>query len=317
MSELNIAKLIGAPVREQLPCAVELTEIADIFYAEPGEHVWRYSTVDTTADVVLAVSASDGAITVVKRTPMDDVELTFTDLNSKLEYVLAHQVINSPDLQALAARKASITRGMDKRELQLILAAILANTAGYLPGENCQEYTVQSTDDLYDCIMGMKQAVEDYGDDFVLLCGSTVKNKIDTYDKDKAESHNYNVTLTAKLRELGIKVMKVYGNVSYASNETETAVMTATSAILVARNSRIADGKPIKFVRRKISADQAALMGCEVDAAKGRGLWAAPTPINVSGVNTLGYGVYGFESVIFCITNPKAICLCDLSTVVS
>ena len=314
--ELNIAKLIGAPVRTQLPVAVELAEIADVFYAEPGEHVWRYSTTDTTADVVLAVSASDGAITVVKRTPMDDVELTFTDLNSKLEYVLAHQVINSPDLQALAARKASITRGMDKRELQLVLAAILANTAGYLPGANCTEYTVDSADDLYDAIIGMKQAVEDYGDDFVLICGSTVKNKIDTYDKDYVTTHNYNVTLSAKLREMGIKVMKVYGTVSSATNEAETAVMTATSAILIARNSRIADGKPIKFVRRKISPDIAAAMGAETDTY-GRGMWAINTPVNVSGTNTLGYGVYGFESVIFCITNPQAICLCDLSSIVS
>ena len=314
MDYMEIAKLIGEPINYKLPVPFELGAIADTFVAEAGEHVWRYSGMEGTADVVLAVNASTGEITNVKRSPLDDVELTFTGLNSKMEYVLIDAVLATPDTNILGRRKASITRAMDKREVQLIIAAILANTAGYLPGVNCSEYTLDSADDLYDGIIGMKHAVEDYGDNYVLLVGTTVKEAIDTYDKDQAATLNYNVTLTAKLRELGIEVVKVFGQVSSASNETETAIMTATSAILVAKNSRISEGMPVKFVRRKINAGIAQLMGAEVDSAQ-RALVVNPTPVNVAGVNTLAYGVYGYESVIFCITCPQAICLCDLSSI--
>lgn len=312
---MEIAKLIGQPINTQLPVPFELAAIADTFTAAPGEHVWRYSTLDTTADVVLAVDGTNGAIEVVKRSPLDDVELTFSDLNSKLEYVLLSAVLGSPDTDILSRRRESITRGMDKREVQLIIAAILAETAGYMPGEGPQTYTPVTGDDLYDVIVGMKHLVEDYGDGYVLLVGSTVKEKIDTYNKDKALTLNYNVDLGATLKVLGIEVIKVFGNVSSASNESETALMGAKKAILVAKNSRISEGKPIKFVRRQIAPEIAAMMGANVDNAQ-RAIFVNPTPVNVSGTNTLAYGVLGYESVIFCITNPRAIVNCDLAIVI-
>lgn len=312
---MEIAKLIGQPINTQLPVPFELAAIADVFTAAPGEHVWRYSTMESTADVVLAVDGTNGALEVVKRSPLDDVELTFTDLNSKLEYVLLTAVLGSPDTDILSRRRESITRGMDKREVQLIVAAILAETSGYLPGVGITTFTPVTGDDLYDCIIGMKHAVEDYGDGYVLLCGSTVKEAIDTYNKDKAGTLNYNVNLQELLRNLGIEVIKVFGSVSSASNEAETVLMHAKKAILVAKNSRISEGKPIKFVRRQIAPEVAAMMGANVDNAQ-RAIFVNPTPVNVSGTNTLAYGVLGYESVIFCITNPLAIVNCDLSIVV-
>lgn len=309
---LEIAKMIGEPINTQLPVPFELAAIADTETAEAGEKVFRFSALDSTADVVLAVNTSTGAVTDVKRTPVGDAELTFQTLVSKKEYVLIDAVLAASDTRLLASRRESIVRGMDKREVQLIIAGLLAKTAGYLPGTNPHEITVVTADDLYDVILKMKHAVEDYGDGYVLLCGSTVKEAIDTWDKDRAGSLNYNVNLTGKLRELGIEVVKVFGKVSSASNETEVVVMDAECMILVAKNSRIAKGKPIQFVRRKISAEMAQLMGASVDTAQ-RALIVDNTPTNISGTDTWGYGVMGIESVIFCITNPKAICICDAS----
>ena len=160
----------------------------------------------------------------------------------------------------------------------------------------------------------MKHSVEDYGDSFVLLAGSTAKEKIDTYDKDNASSFNYNVTLMAKLRELGIDVMKVFGKVELTDGGGEQSLLDSKKLVLIAKNSRIAEGKPIKFVRRKVSATIAQLMGANVDAAQ-RALIVNPTPVNLAGVNTLAYGVYGYESVIFTITNPYAICFCDATSI--
>ena len=310
---LEIAKLIGEPINTQLPVPYEIEAIADLFTAEAGEHVWRYSAMDSTADVILDVD-TDGVITEKKRSALSDVELTFKGLNSKLEYVLVEDVLSKPDTQVLGRRKASITRGMDKRELKIILDAILAKTAGYLPGVNPEEVIPATAEDIYDVIMAMKHKIEDYGDQFVLLCGSTAKEKIDTYDKEQATSLHYNVTLPAKLKELGIEVVKVFGKVSSADNEAEEVLMDAKKLILVAKNSRIAEGKPIKFVRRKIPAEVAELMGAEVDTAQ-RALSIANTPAVISGTNTLGFGIFGYESIIFFITNPKAICIADCNLI--
>jgi len=313
--QLEISKLIGEPINTQLPVPVEVSAIADVFSAEPGEHVWRYQNLDETADVVLDVDAN-GLITVKKRTPLNDVELTFKGLNSKLDYVLVEDVLNKVDTNALARRKEAISRAMDKKELKLILDALITPHADYFPANEVSnnEVTPASGEDLYDVIMSMKHAVEDYGDNYVLLVGSTIKEKIDTYDKDNANVFNYNVTLMARLRDVGIDVMKIFGKVSVVDAETETALLDAKKMVLVAKNSRIAEGKPIKFVRRRIAPDIARLMGADVDNAQ-RAVIVNPVPVQDSG-NRLAFGVYGYESVIFCITNPKAVAYADCSAIV-
>ena len=236
-------------------------------------------------------------------------------MNSKEEYVLIDDILGETDnVSVLARRKESISRGMDKIELRAIITAILANTAGYLPGVSCPEFTVSSTHDLYDVIMGMKHDIEDYGDAFVLLVGTTVKEKIDTYDKDNVASFNYNITLLERLEKLGIKVIKMFGKVEVTDGGGELAIMDSKKLILVAKNSRIAEGKPVKFVRRKISADIAKLMGADVDSAQ-RALIVSPTPVNKAGINTLAYSIYGYESNIFTITNPKAIAIADATSI--
>lgn len=308
---LEIAKLVGEPINYQLPVPVELAAIADVTTLEPGDKLWRFTDVETTTDQVLVVNAG-GAITAVERSPLGDTQITLSGLHSKLEYVEVNDILASPDLQILARRKEAITRAMDKRELQSIIAGIFASTQ--TPSSvNVTTVSFASGDDIYDLIMKAKHAIEDYGDGFVLLCGSTVKEKIDTYDKDNAGTLNYNVTLSAKLRELGIDVMKIFGQVDY--NGSDAVLLDAKKFVLLAKNSRIAEGKPVKFVRRKISAEIAKLMGANVDSAQ-RALIVNPTPVQDAG-NVLAFGVYGYESIAFAIPNPKAICTCDATSAVS
>lgn len=319
--DLEIAKLIGEPINTQLPVAVELATIADIFTAEAGEHVWRIQDLDETADVILAVSSS-GVITAVKRTPNTDVELTFSGLNSKLEYVLLDDVLNKVDVNALARRKASIARGMNKRELKLIIDAILTPTSAVFPSNEVGGYsvTVESGDDIYDVFMKAKHGIEDYADGYKALVGTTVKEKIDTFDKDNASSFNYSVNISQKLASLGIEVKKVFGKVSTASNETESALLDSKKMILVGTNSSLAAGKPIQFVRRNINPQIAQQMGAEVDAMQ-RAVMVGQTPIQVpvSGTmeNVLGYSVYGYESVVLAIKNPLAIATADMTSILS
>jgi len=315
---LEIAKLIGEPINYQLPVPVEISAIADTDTVEPGEKVWRYTNVDSDLDTILVIDTTNGKLVTVKRSPLGETEISFQGLNSKLEYVLVNDVLGNPDTKVLGRKKEAISRGMDKRELKLVLDGIEAGTN--TPGNaSVQSRDAVSGEDLYDVIIAMKHKIEDYGDGFLLLLGSTAKEKIDTYDKDNATTFNYNVTLSVRLREIGIETMKIFGKVESTDGGGEQALLDAKHLILIARNSRVAQGKPIKFIRRRISPDIAKLMGANVDNAQ-RAIVVGGTPqvIDFAGTssNVLGYGVLGAEWVVFAITNPKAICTSDASAII-
>lgn len=319
--QLEIAKLIGSPINVQLPVSVEMSAIADFTLVQPGEHAFRIQNLDTVADVILDVNV-DGIITVVKRTPLQDVELTFKGLNSKLEYVLVQDVLNSADQTTLARRKAAISRGMDKVELKLVLDAMLTPSSTYYPANkvaNLNDVAAVSADDLYSVIISHKQSIEDYGDKFLLLAGTNVASAIETYDHDNATSFNYNLTLQDRLAKAGITVMKIFGKVSVASNEAEVDLLDADTFILIAQNSRLEGaGKPVQFARRVITPEIAKYMGAEVDNLQ-RAIMVTqvPTMVTLAGTSQplLAYGVYGASWVIFAISNPYAIASCDCSAI--
>ena len=320
---LEIAKLIGEPINYQLPVPLEISEIADVHVVESYEHTWRCTTLDTDSDEIYDVDTTNGTMSVVKRSPIGDTELTFKQLNSKIEYVLLSDVIGKPDANVLARKKERISNGMDKLELRLILNAILTDpgvAAGGVPtGASIATQTIPSAGDLYDVIVAAKQAIEDYGDNFVLLAGTNVFNAIEVYDKAQAGSLNYNVNLPEKLAKVGIKVVKVFGTVKYTGDSSATALLDANKFVMVARNSRISNGKPIAFVRRKLDPQLAAAMGLTVENPQ-RAYMAVPSPVinDISGTtyNLLAYAVAGYESVIFALLNPYGIIKsADLSSI--
>lgn len=307
---LEIAKLIGEPINTRLPVPVEISAIADTYTAAAGEKVWRYTNVDKDSDYILDVDSA-GKITVIKKAVLGDTELTFKGLNSRQEYLLVDDVLNSPDVNVLARKKEAIARGLDKRELKIILDGIIAGT-NVPSNQGILSYDAVSADDLYDTIIAMKHKVEDYGDNYVLLVGTAIKEALDTYDKDNIGSFNYNLGIYQQLKNLNIEVVKIFGKVDSGSGDT--VLLNTNFMILLAKNSRISKGKPIKFIRRIINADIARLMGANVDSAQ-RAVIISPTPVpvDISGVtyNLLAYSTYAYESVVFCITNPLGIVLSD------
>jgi hypothetical protein len=314
---LEVATLIGQPINTQLPTPYEISLVCDVLpLAKPGELVYKFSTLDETADVILDIEV-DGTIQIVKRGAVGYTLLTFKTLESKLEHVYVEDFLQSVDTNIFARRNASITRGMDKAETKILIDGILAGVGGgYYPDKEPQVITPLSGEDLYDWILAMKHAIEDYGDTYVLLAGSRIKEKIDLYKKEFAEAHNYDVDLAGDLTKMGITVHKGFGKVCRTSasgnDEVEEAIIDSKKAILVATNSRIAEGKPIKFLRRQISPEIAKLMGAEVDNAQ-RAIVVNPVPVIDAGANKRAIGVYGMESFILAITNPYAISTIDLN----
>jgi hypothetical protein len=294
--DLEIARVLGVPIDPNLKVPVVISEIAQVETAEPGEEVKYYSSYDTNTDDIYTADAN-GVITRHKLTANGATALSFQGLQSKLEYVLINDVMagsegNKPDVGVLGRKKAAIARAMDKEEVKRICDACLSLSA--------QEVVQASGEDLYDVIAKMVHKLEDYADNFVLLVGSAVKEAIDTYDKDNADNFQYRVGLKEYLASVGITVIKMVGLVNGGR------VLATDKAILIGRDSSIAQGKPILFVRRKVNPEIAKMMNAEVAE---RLISVAQAPTIIDGTNNLlGYGVFGFEAIIEAIVNPLAIC---------
>jgi len=296
---VEIAKAIGSPIDINLPINPIILSIADTAAVPAGEDCYTF-VADAEVDKVYTLD-SNGAITTVKVVPNATSALNFAYFDSGLHYILAKDAMETKDSSKMARVKARVTRGLDKKEIAGILTAALAAATG-------TRAIVQATaEDILDVIIRMKQSVEDYGDNFVLLAGSNVKAKIEAYDKDRADQDYYKVGIMEQLANMGIKVTKVSGKLTLDSGG-DTALLATDSAILVALDSTLQVGRPFVAVRRIIPAELAAGMGIEVVAE--RGLFVANTPVILAGVNTLGYGLYGFENFVIACVNPYAVSKC-------
>jgi hypothetical protein len=300
---LEIAKVIGQPIDSNIPVPIELTEIADIETADFGEDVYYFAAYDDNVDTVYTAGAS-GEVTSNKKSPTGASSLTFVGYQSDLAYVTIQDLQNAKDQTALARKKLAITRSMDKLDVKRMLDIILAKVD--------QKITCGSGEDLYDGIVKMVHKIVDYGDNFILLVGSTVWEKINTYDKENADNFNYRVGLKEMLAANGIKVVKVTGSTVTLDTGSALPVLAATKAIMVARDSKLnVGGKPCLFVRRKINPDVATLLGIEPDKAERLITTIGGLQVINNSKNILGYGVVGYECAIEALVNYKAVSWSD------
>jgi hypothetical protein len=292
-------QLINEPIDPNLRCPVELVDIVNYKESEAGETVEYFASPaqDRVADDIYAADAA-GTITYHKIALKAVLPLTFVGLQSKLETILIDEILNSKDQSALAAKKDGIIRAMDSEEVRRILNLILA-----VPS---QKITKVAGEDLLDVIIRMKQLVSDYATDYVLLVASDVMNEIESYDKENVTNFHYKMNIMDEIAKLGIKkVVKVLGNSGLAAGDTP--VIAAGKAILVGRNSTLTAGRPITFLRRKFTKEMAELSGAGEGAVRLIDVAKTPTVVNGAGANTLGYGVFGYESIIQVLTNYRAV----------
>jgi len=296
-------QLINTPIDPNLRCPLELTEVVNYRESEAGETVEYFASPaqDRGVDVIYAAN-SDGDITAIKVPLKSVTALAFEGLQSNLDYVLIHEILNSKDQSALAARKNGIIRAMDNEEVRRALNLCLAVAS--------QEVTKASGEDILDVIIKMKQLVSDYATNYILLVASDVMNEIEKYDKEHVTTFNYKMNITDELAKLGIqKVVKILGNSGY--NAGNTPVLAAGKAILVGRDSSLTEGKPITMLRRKFEKEIAELSGAGEGAVRLVDIAKTPAVVNANGKNTLGYGTFGYESLIEVLVNFRAISWCD------
>ncbi len=304
---VEIARIIGSPIDVNLPVPAELAEICNIEPALPvGERVYTFVPDDSNGVDTIYTSGSNGEIVTVKVGLGNVTEIYLSYLQSKLEYVLVQELAESPDQQAFARRKASISRAMDKIELKRVLDLCLALDGS--TGVPDQKVVRATGEDIWDLIVAMVRKVENFGTDYALLAGTTANAEIEDYDKAQVGTFNYKMGIKDMLAEKGIKLIKIVGNIKLDGG-SDLPILAVNRMILVARNSQLLSGKPITFIRRQIR-DLVANAGGTVDA-KERALYVAETPSPLYNGTTLthGYGVFGFESLCEAILNYRAICI--------
>ena len=305
---LEIAKVIGQPIDSSLPVPAVIGEICDFDLAEYGDDVYYFAAYDDNAEIIYT-AADAGEVTSAKKSPSGVTVLPLVGLQSNLAYVTLEEMqkvtssVGNKDFTALARKKASITRSMDNYEVRKVLDLLLAITQ--------QEVELATADDIYSGIMKMAHKVIDYGDNFVLLCGSTVWEAINSYDRDHVGSFNFRLGIREMCKDFGITIVKVVGNAALDTTTDARAVLSVTKAILVARNSTLVAGKPCIFVRRKIDPAFATQLGIPVDEAQRIVTTIGGLSVVNNSKNILGYGVVGYESIAVACTNYKAIAWCD------
>lgn len=314
-------RIIGTPIDSNHPVSVELEEICNVEPPlPPGELCYTFTPDDANGVDKIYTAGANGEIKTIKVELSGLTKLDFAYLQSKLEYVLVQELAESPDQNALARRKVSISRAMDKVELKRVLDSVIALNGDTAVGNVDQEVTRETGMDIYDLIVKMVRKVSPFGDNYVLLTGIDADNEIEDYDKKNAEGNfAYPVPIKQMLKDKGITKIKVFENIQVrnaADNSgADVPVLATDKMVLVARNSKLLAGKPILFIRRQIR-DLVANAGGTVDA-KERGLYTAETPTVLYNEDTLthGYGIFGFESLIESILNYRAVCWCDASIV--
>ena len=296
-------QLINEPIDPEVRTPVELADIVNYKESEPGETVEYFaSPAEDRAITGFYTADAAGSITYVKIPLKGVLALTFEGLQSKLETVLIDEILNSKDQGALAAKKDGIIRAMDNEEIRRILGLCLAAAS--------QEISKVSGEDILDVIIRMKQKVSDFATDYVLLVASDVMDAIERYDKDNVDNFNYKMSIREEIANLGIKkIVKVLGNTRF--DDSTEPVLAAGKAILVGRNSNLVKGRPIHFLRRKFEKEIATLSGAGEGAVRLVNVVNTPMVINAAGKNTLGYGVFGYESIIQVLTNYRAVSWTD------
>lgn len=302
---LEVAKLIGDPVNPSLPVPLALSEIANIETADPGEKVYVWDDEELIPEEVYQINPN-GTLTLVEADLLGDVELSFKTFTTPMRYIRVDKLLQSPDQSKLASLKRSLTNACDKQELYMVLKAI--RTSGVV-----DTVTPDAGEDLYDLLVKAIEQVEDYGDGYVLLCGTRLYSKIKKYDKENAGTHNYKVGLEEYLDSENVRRIKVVGKITN-DDGVDVPLLPPTAGILVATRSDIAKGKPIVFVRRKFNAEIANNLNADVDAQQ-RAIVLDKAPIQVSGEPTVAYGIFAMESFASAILNKRVIKNIDASSI--
>ena len=293
-------QLIGEPIDPIQKVSEDIAEIVNYRESEAGETVEYFASPAQNRGAATIISADGaGSLTYHKVELKTVTALSFSGLQSNLETVLLDEILNSKDQLALAQKKEAIITSMSNQEAANVMALIF----GYAGGEVNKVTGL----DFLDTLILMKEKISNFSSNYVLLCASDVYNALEKYDVDNKAVYNYRLPIKEVLASMNVvKIIKVLGIDKNAAD-----ILPAGHCALVGISNKAIEGKPITLLRRKMPKGIAEYSGCAEGAVRLIDVAKIPTIINGSGANTLGYGVFGYSSVIQVLLNPACVAWCD------
>jgi len=295
-NQLEMAKILGEPKDPRRPYTDLVSLVAQTESAEPDEYVYYYDVLLET-DKVVTITGT-GELTTENVTPDTPTQFTFIDIASPEYYVKITDLASAKE-STLARKMRTLNRALNAYENNYIinLAKAAAITASHQQGIESG-----STFNYKDCI-DMVQDVVDYGDNYVLLVGSTVDTDMKLWDW----TDNKYSSMIEAFKDLGIQKVRVSGNVTV--DGSSSAMLPATKAYMVARSTEV--GNPFLFVRKKLN--DIDLLGGAIKQNGERPerlVFVSPNPVAVtvgSAKRYLAVGLTGYEEIVAACINPYAI----------
>lgn len=294
-SQLEIAKILGEPKDPRKPYTNLVELICETDTANPEDYVYVFDVLQDTDKVY--VITSTGEVTQENVSPDTPATLSFADIASPEYYIKITDLAKAKE-KTLARKVETINRALNAYENYKVISLIDASI------QSDKSFSLASGEDHfnYEHLVNMISAIEDYADDYVLVCGSTIRKDIRLWDwKD-----NKYTSLAEALKELNVEIKKI--NQTVTIDDASTSVLAATKAYLVGRNSEV--GRPVLFVRKKL--DTISMLGgviSEDGDAPERLIFASPNPVTVVGSSKryLAVGVTGYEEIAGAVVNPYAL----------
>ncbi len=294
----EIARIIGEPKDPRKPYTDIVAAVCDTQTAEPNEYVYYYDVLNET-DTVYTITSS-GAVTSSNVSPDAPTAFTFIDIATPEYYVKITDLASAKEA-TLSRKLATINRSLNMYENQYIIS--LASTAAAAAS---QTHTLTSATMRFNYanVIDMIQDVVDYGDNYVLFCGSQIDTDIKKWDWND----NKYQSMTQAFQDLGIEKIRMgVGDLSVDS-ATGSRQLTANVAYMIARDTNV--GKPFLFVRKKLN--DIDLLGAAIKQNGDRPerlVFASPNPIVASGGTTryLAVGLTGYEQIVAACINMYAV----------
>jgi len=285
---IEIARIFGAPIDPRKPLAEVIGLVADIEAPASPEEYLFYFDVDEDVKYVYAL-AHDGTVTKVDVTVGTPSTVTFVGIQSPV-YMIQIVDLNNAKFDVIGKKKKAVTRALDCEELYYVLQLLWAGTA------EANQFDLDSGKTYFDFpkLLEMINSISDYGDNYVLITGSTVDNDIILTDYNE----NKNQSVLTMIDRLKVKVQKVTG--TFTLDGESTAIMASDEAILVAVNSLA--GKPVSFGRKNLN--QGTVIDETQDAKERISTVVPAIPKNGEKPSV---GVWGYGEFMAVLVNSKAV----------
>lgn len=292
---LEYAKIFGEPKDPRKPYTMLQTVVCETGTANPEDYTYVFDVLLETDKIYVVTST--GEITQENVTPDSPASVTFIDVSSPNYYVKFTDYLSKKE-DVFARKTKTINRAMNAYENYLIINAIDGAV------QTANEFSLSSgkTTFTYENLIDMMDSIQDYGDKFVLIAGTSIAKDIVLWDWTENKYHS----LKEALADLNIEIIRVNQTVTVGGSAT--SVLASNKAYLVATDTEV--GKPVLFIRKKL--DTVKSLG-GVFSENGEVperiviTTGVPTTVFSGSKHYFAVGIVGFQECVVAVVNPYAL----------